>query len=432
MPPAPPPELPEAAPPMADFLRDLAASGLLGADAAARELAAAPPEARGNAERFLNHLVARGTLTHFQAERLARRQIQGLTVGPYRLLTPVGRGGVGVVYLAAGAADDLVALKILPPARVRAEPRSLERFRRELAIGRRAPAHSNLTQTLDGGEAHGVHYLALEYVRGATLRQHVQAHGTLSVGEAARLFTGLAEGLHALHEAGVVHRDLKPGNVILTPDGDAKLLDYGFALVRGEERPADPAILGGPGYTLGTMDYLPPEQSVDAATVGPAADLYALGCSLYFAFTGKVPYPGGTAHEKIRKHRTDAIPDIHFENPTVPSEFAQLVAWLMAKRPAQRPHSAEEFAGHLRAWADPPPAKPKPATRRAIVRAAEAVRLTRRAEADDSAETAAVADEDGGVEPMTRLPAPRRLVALALAGVVALAFALGFALASSR
>ncbi len=426
MPPAPPDD---AAPPMADFLRDLAASGLLGAAAAARELAAAPPESRTNAERFLNRLVARGTLTHFQAERLARRQIQGLTVGPYRLLTPVGRGGVGVVYLAAGTADQLVALKILPPARVRAEPRSLERFRRELAIGRRAPAHPNLTQTLDGGEAHGVHYLALEYVRGATLRQHVQAHGTLSVGEAARLFTGLAEGLHALHEAGVVHRDLKPGNVMLTPDGDAKLLDYGFALVRGEERPADPAIIGGPGTTLGTMDYLPPEQSVDAATVGPAADLYALGCSLYFAFTGKVPYPGGTAHEKIRKHRTDAIPDIHFENPTVPAEFAQLVAWLMAKRPSQRPRSAEEFAGHLRAWADPPPARPKPATRRAIVRAAEAVRLTRRAEADDSAETAVAEVEDGSVAPLVRLPASRRLVAFTLAAV-ALAFALGYA--SSR
>ena len=423
MPPAPPPELPEAAPPMADFLRDLAASGVLSADAAARELAAAPAALRTDAEGFLNRLVARGTLTHFQAERLARRQTAGLCVGPYTLLTPLGRGGVGVVYLASGPADRLVALKILPPSRVRAEPRSLERFRREFALGRRAPVHPNLTQTLDAGEAHGVHYLALEYVPGLTLRQHVAARGTLSVGEAARLFAGLAEGLHALHGAGVVHRDLKPGNVMLTPGGDAKLLDYGFALLRGEERPADPALLGGPGYTLGTMDYLPPEQSADAATVGPAADLYTLGCSLYYAFTGRVPYPGGTALEKIRKHRADAIPDIHFENPTVPAEFAQLVAWLMAKRPERRPRSAEEFAGHLRKWADPPPAKPRPLNRKELIRAAETARLSRR----DDATVSEV--EDGSVAPLVRLPAPRRLLALTLAAA-AIAFALGYA--SSR
>jgi len=420
MPPAPPP----AAPPMADFLRDLAASGALSAAAAARELAAAPPAARADAERFLNRLVARGALTHFQAERLARRQGAGLAVGPYALLTPLGRGGVGVVYLASAAADGrLVALKILPPARVRAEPRSLERFRREYAIGKRAPAHPNLTQTLDGGEADGVHYLALEYVRGVTLRQRVRAGGALSVGEAARLFGGLADGLHALHQAGVVHRDLKPGNVMLTPDGDAKLLDYGFALVRGEERPADPAVLGGPGYALGTMDYLPPEQSTDAAAAGPAADLYALGCSLYFAFTGRVPYPGGTARDKIRRHRGDAVPDLHFENPTVPAELARLVAWLMAKRPEQRPRSAAEFAGHLRAWADPPPPKSPPARRAAVVREAEAARLARRA---DPAEA-----EAPGVGVAPRSP-PRRRLALALAGVVALAFALGYAAASSR
>jgi len=410
-----------AAPPMAEFLRDLAASGVLGVDAAAQELSAAPAALRGDAEGFLNRLVARGTVTHFQAERLARRQTAGLTVGPYTLLTPLGRGGVGVVYLASAADGKLVALKILPPSRVRAEPRALERFRREYALGRRAPAHPNLTQTLDAGAARGVHYLALEYVRGATLRQHVAARGTLSVGEAARLFTGLAEGLHALHEAGVVHRDLKPGNVVLTPDGDAKLLDYGFALLRGEPQPADPAILGGPGYTLGTMDYLPPEQSADASTVGPAADLYTLGCSLYYAFTGKVPYPGGTALDKIRKHRADAIPDIHFENPTVPAEFAQLVAWLMAKRPDRRPKSAEEFATHLRAWADEPPAKPKPVARREVIRAAEAARLARR---DDPAEVAEV--EEASVTPLVRLPARRRL-ALGLAGLAALAFALGYA-----
>ena len=418
-----------AAPPMADFLRDLAASGVLTADAAARALADAPAELRGDAEALLNHLVAEGTLTHFQAERLARRQTSGLVVGPYTLLTPVGRGGVGVVYLASAADGKLVALKILPPARVRAEARSLERFRREFAIGKRAPAHPNLTQTLDAGESHGVHYLALEYVRGLTLRQHVQAHGTLSVGEAARLFAGLADGLHALHEAGVVHRDLKPGNVMLTPDGDAKLLDYGFALIRGEERPADPAILGGPGYTLGTMDYLPPEQSADAATVGPAADLYTLGCSLYFAFTGQVPYPGGTALDKIRKHRTDAIPDIHFENPTVPSEFAQLVAWLMAKRPERRPRSAAEFAGHLRKWADPPPPKPRPLNRNGVVRAAATARLSRRADADDSAASGV---EGAGVVATVGLPASARRLALGLALAVAVAFALGYAAASWR
>jgi len=334
---------------LAEILRETAPVGQrLPAQPGARDLAVSE---------VVERLVQAGELTRFQVGKLQQGYWQGLRIGPYTILYPIGRGGIGIVYLARDlrerADPRLVALKVLPPGRARQEPRTLIRFQREMSIGLALPRDSHLTRTLDAGQADGVHYLAMEYVPGRTVKEAVLQDGPFPIGAASRIFADVAWGLAAAHDAGFVHRDLKPANVIVTPSGRGKLLDFGFALRLGEAEPTDPAILGGPGHTVGTMDYLAPEQSRHAGRVEPAADLYSLGCSLYFAVSGSPPFPGGTTQDKIRWHRQAFPTPITILNPTVPVEFDQLVAWMMAKRPVERPGSARELAAVLEQWADP-------------------------------------------------------------------------------
>ncbi|QJW99659.1 serine/threonine-protein kinase [Frigoriglobus tundricola] len=316
-----------------------------------------------SARQFADGLVRSGELTHYQADKLLNGRWQGLVIGPYSILAPLGRGGMGtIVYLAhdrrmAEALGDsvLVALKLLPHRKAEADPKVLARFRREMVFGYRVK-HPNVVRTFAAGDLDSVHYLALEYVPGKTIRQLVNESGPLEVGDAARIFADVAAGLAHIHAAGLVHRDVKPANVIVRPDGRAVLVDLGLAFAPKEPLPDDPAIAGGKGYVLGTMDYLAPEQARDATGVGPAADLYGLGCALYFALTGAPPFPAEGTKRKIHRHRHDPPPLI----PHGPPEFAQLVSALMAKEPAGRPKSAAKVSDRLRAWAKP--ARPRPGT----------------------------------------------------------------------
>jgi serine/threonine protein kinase len=329
-----------------------------------------PRSARAAADRLVNT----GDLTHYQAEKLLQGLWQGLVLGAYHVLAPLGKGGMGTVYLgrdtriaprsetASGAergvgrdnSDDpaaaLAALKILPPKRARAEEKTLLRFRREMDLGQRVE-HPNITRTVEAGEIGGVHFIAMEYVPGQSLRQLVSKSGPLSVADAARLFADVCAGLEHAHGRGLIHRDLKPSNIMVTPDGRAKILDLGLAILMGETLPDDPTIVGGQGYILGTMDYIAPEQTSDATNVGPHSDLYAVGCSLYFALCGSPPFPGGTAQQKIRWQRNETAPPLTSINPTVPAEFERIVSKLMSKKPEDRPPTAAVVRTLLSKWA---------------------------------------------------------------------------------
>src|SRR5262249_36605421 len=158
---------------------------------------------------------------------------------------------------------------------------------------------------------------------GQSLRQAVVKGGPMTVADAVRVASDVATGLAYAHTRGLIHRDLKPSNIMVTPEGRAKILDLGLALLLDEALP-DASIVGGAGYILGTMDYIAPEQAADATNVGPWSDIYALGCSLYFALTGTPPFPGGTSKQKMRWHRTaDALPLTEI-NPMVPAGLARL------------------------------------------------------------------------------------------------------------
>lgn len=348
---------PAADPPPGAFLATLRRSGLVEAPDLER-LAARYPSAPARA--LADALIRSGALTHYQADKLLKGLWQGLVLGPYTILAPLGRGGMGtVVYLArdrrqseALGDTELVALKLLPERQAARAPKTLARFRREMALGHRV-RHPNVVRTLAAGEIDTVHFLALEYVPGRTLSQTVLDGGPLSAGDAARVFADVAAGLAHIHACGLVHRDLKPGNIMVRPDGRAVVLDLGLAYRPGELLTGDPAIVGGRGYAVGTMDYIAPEQAQHASAVGPAADLYGLGGALVFALTGAVPFPAPNTREKLRRHRADPPPAL----PMVPPAFERLVHRLMAKAPGARGRSAQEVGAQLAQWATAAPAR---------------------------------------------------------------------------
>jgi serine/threonine protein kinase len=197
----------------------------------------------------------------------------------------------------------------------------------------------------------------MEFIPGHSLYRLVNTEGALSVSRAARLFSEVASALDHAHCRGVIHRDLKPSNVMVTTNDHAKVLDLGLAMIEGEVL-TDPTILGGNGYVVGTMDYISPEQSEDAAKVDARSDIYGLGSTLYFTLTGQPPFPGGSAMKKIMRHRNEEpIPATQL-NPTVPSGFNAILQKMMAKRPDDRFQSAEALRTAFLPWIGNEPSLP--------------------------------------------------------------------------
>jgi eukaryotic-like serine/threonine-protein kinase len=331
-----------------DFLRHVLKSGLMDRDALQSVMRRLPRELREQPEAIAEHLIHNGRLTPFQAQKLLQGASAGLVLGPFQFEAPLGRGGMGMVYLALDTrSGGHVALKLLSPRKAKQDERHLARFQREVELSRRAQ-HPNIAQIIDAGVLRNVHYIAFEYIPGTTLYRLVTDEGPLPVPRAARLFSEVALALNHAHEVGLVHRDLKPSNIMVTPHDHAKVLDLGLAYSVDEDS-LDPDI-GGKGYVLGSIDYMAPEQTVNASTVDGRADLYGLGCCLYFALTGRPPFPAGTTRDKIHSHRNTEPTLLQNRNPDVPGAFAGLVHRLLAKDPAQRFASGAEVVAALLPW----------------------------------------------------------------------------------
>jgi WD40 repeat protein/tRNA A-37 threonylcarbamoyl transferase component Bud32 len=254
----------------------------------------------------------------------------------YRPVRLLGVGGMGSVWLAEHAVmGRRVAVKVIRPDLL-ARPQTAERFVREVRAAARLH-HPNLVTAFDAEEADGSCLLVMEYVPGEPLSEVVRA-GPLPVADACRAARDAARGLAAAHAAGLVHRDVKPSNLIRTPDGLTKILDFG--LVTDDDRLAG---LTGENMVVGTPDYIAPEQAEDAHLADARADVYGLGCTLYHLLAGRVPFPGESVLRKLDAHRA-AIPD---PIPTVPQALHTIVAKMMAKRPDDRFPTAAEVADAL-------------------------------------------------------------------------------------
>ncbi len=309
---------------------------------------ALPPDAKALAAR----LIADGLLTHFQAEQILQGKWRRFNIGKYKVLEKLGAGGMGSVFLCEHKImRRLVAIKVLPTAKAN-DPSSLERFQRESrAVG--ALDHPNIVRAHDIDEDDKLHFLVMEYVDGASLQDIVKKTRQMDYTRAAHYIRQAALGLQHAHEtAGLVHRDVKPGNVLVDRNGVVKLLDLGLARFFHDEE--DMLTKKYDENVLGTADYLAPEQATDSHSVDIRADIYSLGATFYFCLTGRTPFAEGTVAQKLIWHQTRMPKPIRGFRPDVPDELIAVIEKAMAKDPAQRYQLPIEFAAALNPWTQEP------------------------------------------------------------------------------
>jgi serine/threonine-protein kinase len=256
----------------------------------------------------------------------------GRTVGGCRLLRRLGSGALGVVY-EAEQGSRRVAIKMLS-SRAAASPEVVARFQREAGLCQTL-AHPGIVAVFDHGQDRGVHFLVMEFVDGDTLAGLVADQGRLPWKQAMGFATQIADALAHLHGQGVVHRDIKPANILVARDGSAKLADLGLA--KHYDGGGDGQVLTMAGMALGSPAYMPPEQIRSARDAGPAADVYAVGASLYQVLAGRLPFEGKSSTEVMTRVLREDPPPIASLVPDLPPGIATLVARLMAKEAARRP-----------------------------------------------------------------------------------------------
>lgn len=288
-------------------------------------------------------LIKSGVITEYQAQQLHVGHTK-FTLGGYLITDGIGQGGMGHVFKGVHRVMGReCAVKVLPLGKSTPESRASFMHEIRLQAGLDSPY---LVRAFDAGQDGSVHYLVTEYVPGNDLRRLIRNNGPLSMNDAAMIVSQAALGLQYAHELGMVHRDVKPGNILVTPEGHAKVSDIGLA-TWSVSPDNDPRA----GKIVGTADYLSPEQYRDPKSVGPLSDVYSLGCTLYYAVTGKVPFPGGDSRSKCKRHCEQTPWHPRKFAPDLSEEFVDVIADMMEKDPARRIQSAAEVAERLEPWA---------------------------------------------------------------------------------
>jgi serine/threonine-protein kinase len=252
-------------------------------------------------------------------------------IGSYRIVSPLGTGGMSSVFRAIHVqTGHEVALKVLTRSLAR-NSILLQRFLRE-ARSAETLEHPNIVAIYDRGSDQGRHYLVLEYVSGGDFHKRVQHQGPLSVAEAVSVVKSVAAGLKYAANRGLIHRDIKPSNILRTPAGEIKIIDLGLALqnVFEDER------VTREGTTVGTVDYMAPEQARDSRATSIQSDIYSLGCTFYYLLTGVPPFPGGDITDKLTRHAKTPPPAVSDLRPDVPAAISSAIQTMMAKQPEDR------------------------------------------------------------------------------------------------
>jgi serine/threonine-protein kinase len=256
----------------------------------------------------------------------------GKQLDHYELLEFVGGGGMGAVFRANDSRlGRTVAVKVL--SRDQSDEETIRRFRNEAQSAARLD-HPNIARVFFVSESGGWNYIVFEFIEGINLRDLVDQRGPLSLEDALNYSLQIAEALAHSSSRDVVHRDIKPSNVLVTAHGQAKLVDMGLARLHQVESSSDD--LTASGVTLGTFDYISPEQARDPRAADVRSDIYSLGCTLFYLLTGQPPFPEGTALQKLLRHNDEERPDVRQLRPDVPASVAALLAKMLAKRPSQR------------------------------------------------------------------------------------------------
>ncbi|MFN9368815.1 MAG: serine/threonine-protein kinase [Planctomycetia bacterium] len=274
--------------------------------------------------------------------------LAGRTLGPYRLQEFVGGGGMGAVFRAVDTSlDRVVAVKVLSRQQS-ADAEMVRRFRNEAQSAARLD-HENIGRVHAVGNDEGWHYIVFEFIEGRNLRDLVREQGPFDVPRTISIAIELADALEHAAARDVVHRDIKPSNIVITPAGKPRIVDMGLARLPPAAGSNDLTVSG---MTLGTFDYISPEQARDPRSADVRSDLYSLGCTLFFMLVGRPPFADGTMVQKLLQHQQEQPPAIDTLRPDVPPQLAAIIGRLMAKDPNDRYQRPVALASDLAACAE--------------------------------------------------------------------------------
>ena len=329
------------------FVQYLEESGILPKETLKEFL---PPKSEPkDAEDLARELVRRKKLTKFQAEEAYKGKAKSLVLGNYVLMEKIGAGGMGQVFKALHRRmDRMVAVKLLPNAMSK-DKDAIARFEREVKAAAKL-SHPNIVAAFDADQANGAHFLVMELVEGSDLSALVKKNGPFSQDKAVNYILQAAKGLEAAHAEGIVHRDIKPSNLLLDKKGTVKILDMGLARLKGEGDATTQAELTSTGAVMGTVDYMSPEQAENTKSADARADIYALGCSLYFLLTGKAAYQGDSLMAKLIAHREFPIPALRASCPHAPEPLQAIFSKMVAKKVEDRYQTMTTVIADLDHW----------------------------------------------------------------------------------
>jgi serine/threonine-protein kinase len=360
------------------FLDLLKKSGLIDPDPLAQALSAFEAkhgaEALSDGDVLSNYLIEQGVITAWQNDKLMDGRHKGFFLGNYKLLRHLGSGGMSSVYLAEHKhMRRRVAIKVLPQNRID-DSSYLARFYLE-ARAAAALDHPNIVRAYDVDNEDRVHFLVMEFVEGRDLQVTVKKDGPLAFEQAAEYIRQAADGLAHAHHVGLVHRDIKPANLLVDLKGTVKVLDMGLARFSDDKQAS--LTVAHDENVLGTADYLAPEQAIDSHSVDARADIYSLGCTLYFLLVGDPPFPEGTLAQRLMKHQTAEPKSIFEARPDAPKGLVAICQKMMAKSTEKRYQTADDvvaaLAGFLTGGSGPQAEEPPQRSSRAPGGAATAL-----------------------------------------------------------
>jgi serine/threonine protein kinase len=320
----------------------------------------------GDAVDWRRWLVEQKLLTEYQSSLLGRGHADGFFLGKYKILDRIGRGRMAGVYRASDTDDNHVAIKVLPPSKAK-DPMLLARFQREARLSERL-VHPNVVRTFEVGAADDFNYLVMEFLEGETLDFVLQRRNSLSIPETIDLLEQALSGLQHIHEKRMVHRDVKPANMMLVPaprdfESDTtigttlKLIDFGVSRSIDElplpESNQDVQLTIA-GALLGTPDYAAPEQARDARSADIRADIYSLGCVGYHLLTGRPPFPDKNGIRQMIRHATEAPPKLEQVRPETPASLRSILERMLAKDSADRFETPADALRALREYNSAP------------------------------------------------------------------------------
>ncbi len=297
-------------------------------------------------------MVRDGLITYFQGEQFLLGKWRGFTLGKFKLLERIGVGGMGQVFLCEHTfMRKRMAVKVLPPTKAE-DPVSLGRFYREARVAS-GLEHPNVVRTHDIDQDGPLHFLVMEYVDGTSLLDIVKRFGPLSIPRACHYIRQACMGLQYAHSAGMIHRDIKPGNIMVDRHGVAKLLDMGLARFYRDEQ--DQLTLKfDDKNVLGTADYVAPEQTRDSRNIDVRADIYGMGATFYYVLTGQPPFTEATVAEKLIAHQTKKPRSPRELRTEIPPGVAKIVEKMLAKDPKDRFQVPQEIVDALEIWTKQP------------------------------------------------------------------------------